>query len=104
MQSLIRTETPNILLIQETKLEDSVFLQISKKLWFKSEARVVSTRGASGGIGTIWKDNKFTVISEASHTHWLLLKIQNLNTKETHYIFNVYSLVNAGEKKHTGIR
>jgi exonuclease III len=28
---LIRIETPDILLIQETKMEDSVFLQTSKK-------------------------------------------------------------------------
>lgn len=70
MRSLIRTETPDILLIQETKLEDSVFLQTSKKLWFKSEARAVSARGASGGIGTLWNANKFAVISEASNIHW----------------------------------
>lgn len=104
IRSMIRTETPDILLIQETKLEDSVFRQTSKRLWFKSEARAVSARGASGGIGTLWIENKFAVISEASNTHWLLLKIQNQNTKETHFIFNVYSPVNAGEKKHAGIR
>lgn len=32
IKSLIRTEAPDILLIQETKLEDFVFLQASKKL------------------------------------------------------------------------
>ena len=69
MRSLIRTETPDILLIQETKLEDVVFLQASKKLWFKSEARAISTRGASGGIGTLWNPNKFVVTFEASNTH-----------------------------------
>eukprot|EP00253_Pinus_taeda_P018092 PITA_18092 len=37
IRSLIRTEAPDILLIQETKLEDSVFLQASKKLWNKCE-------------------------------------------------------------------
>eukprot|EP00253_Pinus_taeda_P013757 PITA_13757 len=37
IRSLIKTKTPNILLIQETKLEDFVFLQASKKLWRKCE-------------------------------------------------------------------
>ena len=53
IRNLIRTETPDILLVQETKLEDIVFLQASKKIWNKSEAREISTRGASRGIGTL---------------------------------------------------
>jgi len=52
-RSLIRIETPNILLIQETKMEDSVFLQASKKFWNKGGAQAVSVRGASGGLGTL---------------------------------------------------
>ena len=31
IRSLLRIETPDILLIQETKMEDKDFLQISKK-------------------------------------------------------------------------
>ena len=99
MRSLIRTETPDILLVQETKLEDAVFLQACKKFWFKSEARAISARGASGGIGTLWNPNKFVVTFEARNTHWLLLKMQNLDTKEILCLFNVYSPVNVGEKK-----
>jgi len=50
MRSLIRTETPDILLVQETKLEDIVFLQASKKLWFKSEARAISAGAPWEGL------------------------------------------------------
>ena len=53
IRSLIRIESPDILLIQETKMEDSVFLQASKKIWNKSGAKAVSTRGALGGLGTL---------------------------------------------------
>eukprot|EP00253_Pinus_taeda_P019942 PITA_19942 len=98
--SLIRTETPDILLIQETKLEDITFLQASKKLWIKSEARAIFAWGASGGIGTLWNISKFAVLFEARNTHWLLLKMQNLDTKETFCLFNVYSPVNVGGKKY----
>ncbi len=97
---LIITETLDILLIQETKLEDIVFLQTSKKLWYKSEARAIFARGASGGISTLWNMSKFAVLFEARNTHWLLLKIQNLDTKEIFCLFNVYSPVNVGEKKN----
>lgn len=53
IRGLIRIEVPDILLVQETKLEDSVFLQASKKLWNGSEAKAISARGASGGLGTL---------------------------------------------------
>ena len=75
IRSLIRIEAHDILLIQETKLEDTVFLLASKKLWNISEARAISFRGASGGLGTLWNASKFSVISEARNTHWLLLQI-----------------------------
>lgn len=84
-------------------MEDVVFLQASKKDWFKSEAREILARGASGGIGTLWNANKFAVIFEVSNTHWLLLKMQNLDTKEIFFLFNVYSPVNIGEKRIVGI-
>lgn len=97
--SLIRTKTPNILLIQETKLEDSVFLQASKKLWNKCEAKAISARGAFGGLGTLWNASKFTFISETLSTHWLLLKLHHIDSKGIISVFNVYTPVNAVEKK-----
>jgi len=102
IRNLIRTETPDILLVQETKLEDIVFLQTSKKLWFKSEARAITAWGASRGIGTLWNMSKFAVLFEARNTHWLLLKMQNLDTKEIFCLFNVYTPINVGEKRTVG--
>eukprot|EP00253_Pinus_taeda_P018974 PITA_18974 len=59
MKSLIRSDSPDILLIQETKMEDKAFLHIGKNLWKRSEGQAVSARGASGGLGTLWNTNKF---------------------------------------------
>jgi exonuclease III len=42
MRNLLRIETPDILLIQETKMEDKDFLLISKKFWNKGGGHVVS--------------------------------------------------------------
>ena len=69
LRSLIRSESPDLLLIQETKMEDCAFLQIGKKLWKKIEGQAVSARGASGGLGTIWDANKFIKIKELKNTH-----------------------------------
>ena len=73
-------------------MEDCAFLQIGKKLWNKSEGQAVSARGASGG-------NKYSKIKEAFNTHWLLTKLQKINTKEILCLFNVYVPVSAREKK-----
>ena len=100
IRNLIRTETLDILLVQETKLEDTVFLHSSKKIWYKSEARAISARGASGGIGTVWNMSKFVVLYEVRNTHWLLLKMQNLATKEIFCLYNVYSPTIAADKKN----
>ena len=80
-------------------MEDKYFLHISKKLWNKSEGQSVSARGASGGLGTLWNGNKYSKIKEAFNTHWLLTKLQHIDTKEILCLFNVYAPVRAGEKK-----
>ena len=53
MLDLISLHQPDILLIQETKLEETAFLQISKKFWKKNGTAALSSRGASRGIGTL---------------------------------------------------
>ena len=55
MKDLISISSPDILLIQETKLEDVEFLQASNTFWKNSEDLAVSARGASGGVGMLWK-------------------------------------------------
>ena len=55
MKDLISISSPDILLIQETKLEDVEFLRASNTLWKNSEDLAVSARGASGGVVMLWK-------------------------------------------------
>jgi len=53
IRSLIRLETPDILLIRETKLEEKSFLQVNRNLRRKSGGQAVSARGASRGMGAL---------------------------------------------------
>jgi len=99
LNSVIRLEAPDILLIQETKLEDSAFLKASRKFWKKDGAHATSARGASGGLGSLWNPNKFSLISESLNTNWILLKLQHLESKEIISLVNVYAPNNAGGKK-----
>lgn len=52
LKDIVRIYSPEILLIQEIKLEDLLLLQSSKFFWQKGHGRAVSARGASGGIAT----------------------------------------------------
>eukprot|EP00253_Pinus_taeda_P021309 PITA_21309 len=92
IRNLIRLEAPDILLLQETKMEEPEFLQVSKKLWKNSDASAVAARGASGGLGALWNGNRFSLVAEASNTHWEMLKMQHVTTKEILCLFNVYVL------------
>ena len=54
MKDLIRLSQPDIVLIQETKMEKEAFLQVSRKLSNKGGGLFFGSRGASRGIGTLW--------------------------------------------------
>jgi len=62
MMDLVSLHQPDIFLIQETKMEEAAFLQVSIKFWKKKGKAAISSRGASGGIGTLWDDKKFEAI------------------------------------------
>lgn len=99
MRNLIMTENPDLVLIQETKLEEKEFLHSSKKIWNKGGTKAISARGASGGLGTLWNAAKLKLMAEKQNTHWLLTKFQHQGSKEIFTLFNVYAPTNSGEKK-----
>ena len=47
LKDIVSLYSPDILLIQETKMEDLVLLQASKAYWRKGQGKAVSARGAS---------------------------------------------------------
>jgi len=98
MIDLISLHQPDILLIQETKLEETAFLQISKKFWKKNGAAALSSRGASGGIGTLWDDRKYDVMDTKISSHWILTVLRQINTNTLVSIFNIYAPNSYGEK------
>jgi len=52
MRDLVRINKPEILLVQETKMEDDSALHAGNTFWKKSSGEAVSSRGASGGLAT----------------------------------------------------
>ena len=75
MKVLIRISMPHILLIQETKMEEQSFLKVAHSYWFNAQCIVVSSRGASGGLETLWDQSKVELVSVVTTTHWIFTEI-----------------------------
>ena len=99
MRDLIQIANPNVLLIQETKLEEEDFLLTSQKFRKNNEGVARSAHGASGGIGTLWKKEAFALTHSISHTHWILTILHHKESGIQVCILNVYVPALLSEKK-----
>ena len=77
MRDLIRIHKPEILLVQETKMEEPAILQIGKKFWKKGTGIGNNSRCASGGIATFWDPSLYDIEAEERTTHWIFTKIHH---------------------------
>ena len=100
MTDLISIHQPDILLIQETKMEEDIFLQVSLEFWKKKGKAASSSRGASGGIGTLWDDMKFEAVDIKHNPFWILTQLRQLDTNILVSIFNIYAPNLYAEKKN----
>ena len=100
LKDIVRMYSPKILLIQETKLEDLHLLHASKTFWRKGHGRVVSARGASGGIASFWDSSIYDLIHEDFSPHWLFTKLLHKDSGQQVSMFNIYAPVLPAEKKY----
>ena len=56
---LLKMVSSNILLLQETKIEEEALLLLSKTKWKLNAGKAVSSRGTSGGLATLWCEENF---------------------------------------------
>ena len=96
---LLRMDPIDILLLQEIIVDEETLLSLSKMTWQKQEGNVVSTRRASGGLATLWNKSDFTLLNSFSAKNWISAKLQNLPSKVSISLFNLYVLVHCLEKK-----
>ena len=81
-------------------MEKDAFLQVSAKLWKKGGSAAISSRGASGGIGTLWDEQKFEVADIKYSSHWILTVLVQKENKTLVRIFNIYAPNSYVEKKN----
>ena len=95
VNDIIRMASPDVLLLQETKINEDSILSISSKKWKMNVGKDVSARGNAGGIATLWKENVFTL--EQSHTlqHWIFSELRHTPSQKSFCLFNLYVPVNS---------
>lgn len=90
VRDLLKSEHPDILLLQETKINDQDFKNFLKinKIY---EGTTISASGASGGIGTIWDKRNWKLLSQKHSSWWLRSDVQNVTKTEEYTIYNIYA-------------
>ena len=90
MKDLIHISTPEVLLVQETKLEEHEFLQSRSSFWKKGEGVTVSARGDSGGIITLCNPSKFDLFHSSSCTHCIFTSLCHKELGHLVSLLNIY--------------
>ena len=76
VRKLLQIKKPSVLMLQETKMRDLEILQEFQKNWKKGEVKVVSSRGALGGIGTFWNAEEFNLRDQEKTRFWLMVNLR----------------------------
>ena len=99
VKNILKMESVDILLLQETKIQENYLLSISRSKWNKNARVVVSARGTSGGLATLWYDDKFILNSLYVTQHWIFTELQHISSKIVISLFNLYVSIYFLEKK-----
>ena len=79
-------------------MDEQALLQAAPSFWFKAQGLVVSSRGASGGIATLWDPSLVEIVSSVSSPHWIFTEILFKESSLRLSLFNVYAPMAPSEK------
>ena len=92
----------DILLLQETKIEEESLLLLSKTKWKLNAGKTVTSRGTSRGLATLWCDEFFQLKRWFVTRHWIFTDLYHISSKISLALFNLYVPVNFNEKNISG--
>jgi len=90
VKDLMKIETPEILMLQEAKIEGEALLELRRTNWKTKAGMVVSARGTSGGLATFWMEELFQQENSFKTQHWIYTKLRHKESKLTLALFNLY--------------
>ena len=98
VNDLIKMASPDVLMLQETKIDEDSLLSTSCKKWKTNVGKAVRAKGTAGGIATLWSKNSFSLENSFNMQHWIFTKLCHIPSKQSIYLFNLYVPVNSQEK------
>jgi len=89
LRDLLHNEKPEIMLIQETKQDQQEMKKIidHQKQYLGT---ISSSRGASGGIVTIWDSHRWICNSAIINQNWIRTNLESRTGDRSVVIYNVY--------------
>ena len=75
VKDLIKMASLDILLLQETKIQEETLLSLSKTKWKNNAGKAVSARGSSGGLATLWTKDMFFMENSFETQHWIYTEL-----------------------------
>jgi len=98
IKDLLKTETADILMLQETKVEGETLLNTNAMKWKFDSGKAVSARGTAGGIGTFWTKD-FSLERFLVTQHWIFTELRHSVSNLSLTLFNLYVPVQYEEKR-----
>ena len=99
VKDLMKMASSEILLLQETKIEEEALLLLSKSKWNLNVGKAVSARVSFGGLATLWSEDKFQLNRWFATQHWIFTDLYHYSSKISLALFNLYVPVNYSEKR-----
>ena len=98
-KDLLKIESPKIVMLQETKIEGETLLEIRKLKWKKNAGKDISVRGSSGGLATLWLEEKVYLEISFETQPWIFTEVRHSSRKLIFSLFNLYVPILFSEKK-----
>ena len=99
VKDLLKMARVEILLLQETKIEEEALLLVSKNKWKLNGGKAVNARGTYGGLTTLCSDENFQLKNWFATQHWIFSELFHIASKTSVALFNLYVPVNHNEKR-----
>ena len=99
VKDLLRMVSSDILLLQETNIDEESLLLLSNSKWKMSVGKAVNTRGTLGGLTNIWCEGNFHLKNWLVTQHWIFTELFHIPSQTAIALFNLYVPVNLLEKK-----
>ena len=99
IKDLMRMESFDILFLQETKIDEDLFLLLNNSKWKLNAGKAVNAKGTSGGLATLWCEANFQLKSWFVTQHWIFTELFHIPSKTYFALFNLYVPVNFIENK-----